>query len=265
MKEFDNLVEIVAKLRGENGCPWDKEQTHKSLLPNLIEEAQEVIDTLIREDYEHLREELGDLLLQIIFHSQIEKEKNNFSIENVLNDICAKLVRRHPHVFGDKEVSNANEVIKLWDEIKAQEKKQKDNYNKSILDKIPKSFEPLLICLKYQKEAGKLGFDWKDYTGPLSKIDEEVEELKEAIKEKNIANIEHEIGDIIFALVNLGRFFNIRADVALTKANNRFYKRFSYVEQKVKDSGKSFNDFTLEELDKFWEDAKKELKDNIYN
>ncbi len=263
MKEFDQLVEIVNKLRGEKGCPWDKEQTHTSLIPHLIEESQEVIDTLIREDYTHLKEELGDLLLQIIFHSQIEKEKNNFTIKEVLSDLCKKLVRRHPHVFGEKEVSSSKEVIKLWEEIKSDEKRDKLE-DISVLDKIPKSFEPLLICLKYQKEAAKLGFDWKDYNGPLLKINEELKELKDAINEKNIANIEHEIGDIIFALVNLAKFFSLRADVALTKANKRFYNRFHYIEKKIKESGKEFKDFTLEDLDVFWEKAKEELRDNIY-
>lgn len=264
MEEFDKLVEIIDKLRGENGCPWDKEQTHKSLIPNMIEESQEVIDTLIREDYQHLKEELGDLLLQILFHSQIEKEKNNFSIQDVLKDLCSKLIRRHPHVFSDIEVSNSKEVIKLWEEIKTKEKENEKKDKNSILDKIPKSFDILLICFKYQKEAAKLGFDWPDYNGPLNKIEEELNELKDAINENNILNIEHEIGDMIFALVNLGKFFNIRADVALIKANNRFYNRFSYVEKKVKESKKDFKDFTLEELDNFWTEAKNELKDNIY-
>lgn len=264
MKEFDQLVEIVDKLRGGNGCPWDREQTHKSLIPHLIEESQEVIDTLIREDYEHLKEELGDLLLQIVFHSQLEKDKNNFTIKDVLVSIYEKLIRRHPHVFGEKGVLDSTEVLKLWDEIKINEKSNKKITHISILDKIPKTFDPLLICFKYQKEAAKLGFDWKDYNGPLLKIEEELKELKDAIDDKNIANIEHEIGDIIFALVDLAKFFGIRANIALTKANKRFYNRFNYIEKKVENSGKTFKDFTLEELDKFWEEAKKKLKDNIY-
>ena len=264
MKEFDELIEIVSKLRSKDGCPWDREQTHKSLIPFLIEESQEVIDTLIRDDMSHLKEELGDLLLQIALHSQIENENNNFSIQNVLRDICDKLKRRHPHVFGDADVSTSNEVLKLWEEIKSKEKKDKKKDHDSVLDKIPKSFEPLLTCLKYQKEAAKLGFDWDDYKGPLNKIDEELSELHSAIKEDNTPNIEHEIGDMIFALVNLGKFFNIRTDTALTKANKRFYNRFSFVERKVKESGKAFKDFTLNELDEFWDQAKLELRDNIY-
>ncbi|OHD07180.1 MAG: nucleoside triphosphate pyrophosphohydrolase [Spirochaetes bacterium GWD1_27_9] len=261
MTEFEKLKEIVAKLRSPEGCPWDKEQTHKSLLPYLYEEANEVADTIIRKDTSHLREELGDLLLQIVLHSQIEAENNNFTIEDVIKDLSDKLVRRHPHVFGDEQAENSTEVVKLWEDIKKREKK---HTHPSILDKIPYTFSPLLRCYKLQKEASKVGFDWEDYKGPLSKIHEETKELEEAIQNNNIDSIEHEIGDIIFALVNLGKFFGIRSDVALTKVNHRFSQRFKFVEQKVKESGKDFKDFTLDELDKFWDEAKQVLKDNVY-
>jgi tetrapyrrole methylase family protein / MazG family protein len=261
MTEFERLKEIIAKLRSPDGCPWDKEQTHKSLLPYLFEEANEVSDTIIRNDINHLREELGDLLLQIMLHSQIEAENKQFTIDEVLKDLSDKLVRRHPHVFGNEEASTSKEVLTLWEDVKKKEKSQ--TYD-SILDKVPYNFSPLLRSFKLQKEASKVGFDWDDYKGPLTKIDEEIKELHEAIETENVDHIEHEIGDIFFALVNLGKFFSIRSDVALTKANHRFYQRFKYVEKKVKESGKEFKDFTLDELDKFWDEAKVVLKDNIY-
>lgn len=255
MKSFEDLVEIVRKLRAPDGCPWDREQTHKSLLPYLFEEANEVADTLIRKDSNHLREELGDLLLQILLHSQIESESGNYNISDVISDLAEKLVRRHPHVFGDQKADNAHEVLQIWDDVKKNEKK--DKKFKYLLDKVPYNYSPLLRSYKLQKEASKVGFDWQDYRGPLEKINEELDELKEAINENKIDNIEHEIGDMIFALINLGRFFGIRSDVAVTKVNHRFKKRFDYVEDKVKESGKHFKDFTLEELDRFWDEAKK--------
>jgi tetrapyrrole methylase family protein / MazG family protein len=261
MSEFEKLKEIIKKLRAPDGCPWDREQTHKSLIPFLFEETNEVTDAILRKDDNHLKEELGDLLLQVMLHAEIQAEKNNFTIDDVIKVLSEKLIRRHPHVFGDKEAKNSSEVLTLWEDIKKLEHKQKHD---SILYKVPYNFSPLLRCFKLQKEAAKVGFDWEDFRGPLKKIDEETDELKEAINDNNLENIEHEIGDIFFALVNLGKFFNIRSDVAMTKANHRFCKRFNYVEQKVKESGKNFKDFTLSELDKFWDEAKEYLKDNIY-
>lgn len=253
MTEFERLKDIVKKLRSPDGCPWDKEQTHKSLLPFLFEETNEVADTIIRQDMVHMKEELGDLLLQIMLHSEIETETDHFSVDDVIKDLSDKLIRRHPHVFGDKEAENPQAVLKIWEQAKKDEKKDK---HKFILDKVPYNFSPLLRCFKLQKEASKVGFDWDDYKGPLSKIDEELIELKDAIDHKDNENIEHEIGDMIFALVNLGKFFDIRGDVALTKANHRFYNRFLHVEKSVKKSGKSFKEHSLNELDKYWDEAK---------
>lgn len=253
MKEFDRLKNIVAKLRSKEGCPWDREQTHKSLLPYLLEESYEVFDAIQNEDMNHLKEELGDLILQVILHSEIEEESKNFKIEDVLNDISDKLIRRHTHVFGDDKAHSAEDVLLIWDENK---KKEKKNNSDSILNKVPKHFPPLLTSYKYQKEVSKVGFDWENYEGPLNKIFEEYSEIKEAIAKNNVEEIEHEVGDLLFSVVNLGKFFNIRADSALTKANNRFKDRFQYVEKRVKESGKEFSNFSLEELDLFWEEAK---------
>jgi tetrapyrrole methylase family protein / MazG family protein len=258
MTEFEKLKDIISRLRAKDGCPWDREQTHDSLLPYLFEEANEVADTIIRKDMTQLKEELGDLLLQIMLHSEIENEKNNFTVDQVIADLNAKLVRRHPHVFGNENAENPDEVIELWENVKKKEKKQPKD---SVLEKVPLNFPPLLRSFKLQKEASKVGFDWKDYNGPLEKVGEEIGELEEAIKNGNKSEIEHELGDIFFALVNLGKFFDIRSDVAVTRANHRFCRRFGHVEKRVKESGKEFKDFTLDELDEFWNEAKDLLKD----
>jgi tetrapyrrole methylase family protein/MazG family protein len=190
----------------------------------------------------------------VFLHAQIEAEKGNYQIEDVMRDISDKLIRRHPHVFGDEKAENAAEVLQLWDKVKSKENNGQNV--ESVLDKVPKHFPPLTIAYKYQKQASKVGFDWEDYKGPMKKIFEEYSEIQNAINNQDRENLEHEIGDILFAVVNLGRFFDIRCDVALTKANNRFKNRFMHVEQSVQDSGKEWSDFTLEDLDKFWDEAK---------
>ncbi|OHD38178.1 MAG: nucleoside triphosphate pyrophosphohydrolase [Spirochaetes bacterium GWF1_31_7] len=258
MKTFEDLKNIVIKLRSPEGCPWDRKQTHDSLLPFLFEESNEVADTIISKDYNHLKEELGDILLHILLHSKIAEENKNFTIDDVINDISEKLIRRHPHVFGEIKAETADEVNIIWENVKNEERKK--TVALSILDKIPNTFHPLLRSYKLQKEASKVGFDWKDYLPVLDKVHEELEEIKEAIQSDNIENIEHELGDLLFSTVNLGRFFDVNSDVALTKCNKRFYERFRLVEKQVLQSGKSFNDFSLEELDLFWDKAKALLK-----
>jgi tetrapyrrole methylase family protein / MazG family protein len=257
MENFQELKKIIDTLRGPDGCPWDKKQTHQSLLPYLYEEANEVIDSIINNDSDHLKEELGDLLLQILLHARISEEEKKFNIDDVIAGLNEKLIRRHPHVFGDKNASNADEVVILWDDIKKEEKKHKTF--ESILDSIPKNFTPFLRAIKLQKAANKVGFDWKNHKEVLDKVEEEIEELKEAI-DKN-TNIEDEFGDILFALVNLARFLKIDSEVAIAKANLRFIKRFNYIEKKISGMGKKFNDFTIDELEAFWQEAKKNLKE----
>jgi tetrapyrrole methylase family protein/MazG family protein len=254
MKEFDELVKIIEKLRSPQGCPWDRKQTSDSLLSYLIEESNEVVDAIINKNSDHLKEELGDLLLQILLHSQIAHENNEFSIQDVVKTLSAKLINRHPHVFSDKEVQNADEVLVLWEEIK---KKEKENEkHESILDKVPNNFPSILKSYKLQKAASKVGFDWSNYNDVLAKINEEIDELKDAIIKNNPEDIEHEFGDVMFGLINLSRFINVNPDVALSRANNRFIKRFKYVEKKVNESGRNFNDFSIEELENFWQEAK---------
>jgi tetrapyrrole methylase family protein / MazG family protein len=259
MKEFDDLKKTIDKLRSPEGCPWDNKQTHKSLLPYLYEESYEVGDSIIKGDKESLKEELGDLLLQIMLHSKITDENKEFDIKDVISLLNAKLIRRHPHVFGDGDAANADDVVKLWESIKKEEKKYKKH--DSILDDVPNTFHPLLKSYKLQKKAAKVGFDWKDYKGVLDKIDEEIKELKEALsKDDNLEHIEHEIGDIMFALINLGKFLGIRPDAALSKANLRFMERFKYIEKRIKEAGKKFEDYDLKGLDELWNEAKKNMK-----
>ena len=258
MKTFDDLKAIISKLRSPEGCPWDRKQTHESLLPFLMEESGEVFDAVMKNDQLHLKEELGDLLLQIMLHAEIANEQKAFSINDVINDICEKLIRRHPHVFGEETVENSDEVLVLWEKVKKEEKANPDK-KEFILDKVPKNFSPLLRSDKLQKEAAKTGFDWPESKMIIDKIHEELEEVKEAVNSGSKKDIEHEIGDLIFSVVNLGRFLKIKSDAALAKTNHRFYERFTYIEKKVRESGKRFEDFTLEQLDAFWDEAKKML------
>lgn len=259
MTNFEELRKIVEKLRSPEGCPWDRKQTHDSLLPFLFEETNEVADTIISKDSDHLKEELGDVLLHILLHAKIAEENNQFSIDDVIKGISEKLIRRHPHVFGDfeGEVKSTDEVDAIWEAVKKEERKAVKH--DSLLDKVPNNFHPLLRSYKLQKEAAKVGFDWDDYHGVLAKIREEYDEIIEAIDEGEPEHIEHEIGDLLFAAVNLGRFFEVNADVALTKCNKRFYERFRLVEEQVALSGKPFDEYSLEELDLFWDNAKKLL------
>ncbi len=261
MEVFTEFVNTIARLRAPDGCPWDREQTANSLLPYLLEETAEVADSIIRNNSNDLREELGDLLLQIVIHSQIADEKGHFSISDVIRDVNNKMVSRHPHVFGELKADTSDQVLDIWDKVKSKEKKY--HTHKSHLDKVPKNFPPLLTAYKYQKAASKVGFDWPDYKGSLAKIEEETAELKHAISIENRDEIESELGDLIFACVNLGRFFDIRPDVALTKTNNKFKRRFQFIEDILEKTGKKFDELSLEELDKIWDKAKESEKADL--
>ncbi len=252
MKPFYKLVEVMEKLRGENGCPWDKKQTHKSLKPYLIEEVYEVINAIDREDYEELKEELGDLLLQVVFHAQLAKEEGKFTIDDVANGIVEKLIRRHPHVFGDVKVSGSEEVLKNWEKIKKEEGK------KSIFDGVPEGLPALLKARRVQEKAKRVGFDWDSIDGTLDKVEEEVRELKEAVVNKDKEKISEEFGDLLFSLVNVSRFLGIDAEDSLRLTVNKFMDRFRSIEKKVRESGKKVEDYSLDELDRMWNEAKKE-------
>lgn len=257
MDAFSQLYETIKTLRSPEGCPWDKKQTHQSLLPFLFEEANEVGDTIVNNDLKHLKEELGDLLLQILLHARIAEEGGHFTLHDVITILNEKLIRRHPHVFGDQSANDADDVKVLWQSIKDEERKHKDF--KSILDKVANNFPPLLKSYKLQKEAAGVGFDWTEIEDVFDKLTEEIDELKEAIRLKNSDEIEHELGDILFSIVNVSRFLKVKPDVALFKANMRFTKRFNYIEDKVKENNEDINALSLKELDAYWDEAKKNV------
>jgi tetrapyrrole methylase family protein / MazG family protein len=252
-KEFSMLRNVIAELRGPNGCPWDKEQTHESLKPYLLEEVYEVLEAIDEENDEHLVEELGDVLLQVMLHAQIGEDEGWFKIEDIIKSITEKMIRRHPHVFGDKTANTSQEVVGNWEEIKKQEK---GNQEQSILEGIPKSFPGLLMANKLQKKAAKVGFDWGEVEPIWEKIYEEIEEFKGELQLNATKEATKEFGDILFALVNLGRFYKIDPEVALSNTNQKFKKRFQYMEHVIQKQELKMDELTLEELDKYWEEAK---------
>ncbi|WP_423408682.1 nucleoside triphosphate pyrophosphohydrolase [Heyndrickxia sp. MSNUG] len=255
-KDFSKLRGIISILRGPNGCPWDKKQTHQSLKKYLIEEAYELIEAIDNDDIDHMIEELGDVLLQVMLHAQIGEDEGYFTIEDVIEGVSAKMVRRHPHVFGDKTAENEEEVMKNWQEIKEQEK---GGAVKSLLEGAGKGLPNLLKAYELQKEAAKVGFDWETVAPILDKVKEEIEELSEEIIQKGQQeDIQLEYGDLLFALVNFARHYDINPEEALFKANQKFIRRFAYIEKRAEENGKSVNSYSLEELDSFWNEAKKQ-------
>lgn len=252
---FDELIQIMARLRGPGGCPWDHEQTHESIVPQLIEETYEAIGAIDEKNWPHLCEELGDLLLHIVFHSQMASETKDFTIDDVVTGLAAKLVRRHPHVFGDTKVKDAGEVIQNWDKIKAGEKKNQKM--ESALDNIPKALPALMQAYKLTKKASKMGFDWEKTEQVLEKVDEEIREIKAAVKNKNQDEITDEIGDLFFSLANLCRFLKVAPEEALRKSNEKFRKRFTVMEKMILVQNKKMEEMNLKELDNLWEQAKK--------
>jgi tetrapyrrole methylase family protein / MazG family protein len=256
LKNFSKFREIIAALRGPNGCPWDREQTHESLKKYLIEETYEVIDAIDQEDIDHLIEELGDVLLQVMLHAQIGEDNGYFSIDDVIEGVSAKMIRRHPHVFGDQTAKDAEEVVQKWQEIKKQEKGEAEP--SPLLAGISKSLPNLLRAYEMQKKAARVGFDWKEITSALEKVKEELQEFEEELHgfENQTEDAKKEFGDLLFAFVNVARFLKIHPEEALYETNEKFYRRFNYVEERVKESGKTFEQYTLEELDKYWDEAK---------
>jgi tetrapyrrole methylase family protein/MazG family protein len=260
-KRFSELVAVMETLRGKNGCPWDKEQTRESLTPFLLEEAYEVLEAIDEENPELLKEELGDLLFQILFHSQIAKERGEFGVEDVLAYTIDKMTRRHPHVFGTARSSRkkgmpatAKEVLARWEELKQKEKRNRKR--KSVLDGVPKPLPALMRAYQLQTRASRVGFDWKEMRPVWNKVREEMKELEEAIGEGQSRQIQAEFGDVFFALVNMARFLKFDPEESLRKANQRFVDRFSYMERKAGRSRKALYDMTLSEMDRLWEEAK---------
>ncbi|GHI00864.1 nucleoside triphosphate pyrophosphohydrolase [Neobacillus kokaensis] len=255
-KNFTKLRDIIADLRGPEGCPWDKEQTHESLKKYLIEETYEVIEAINEGDVDHLIEELGDVLLQVMLHAQIGADDGYFSIDDVIEGLSAKMIRRHPHVFGTSSAANAEEVVANWQQIKEQEKGEEKP--ESILEGISMSLPNLLRAYELQKKAAKVGFDWKEITPALEKVKEELEEFTAELDGtvESFTRAKMEFGDLLFAFVNVARFLKIHPEEALFETNEKFIRRFHYIENRVKESGKTFEEFTLEELDGYWDEAK---------
>ncbi|MFQ5449997.1 MAG: nucleoside triphosphate pyrophosphohydrolase [Nitrospinaceae bacterium] len=252
---FKKLVTIVDTLMGENGCPWDRVQTRESLKPYLVEEVYETLEALDREHPEEIKDELGDLLYQILFHAKISALKNEFDIQDVIQSISEKMVRRHPHVFKEGELHTPEEVVHQWEEIKKNEKKHSPR--KSVLDGVPIHLPGLLRAQKLQKKAAKHGFDWDKITAVFDKLDEEIAEFKKAVLSGENADIKGELGDILFVLVNIARFKKIDAEEALRATNNKFIRRFQHIEREVAKQGKELKDTPLEELEKYWRQAKR--------
>lgn len=246
---FGRLVFIMKELR--NKCPWDKAQTRESLKPYIIEEAYEVISAIEEKNVDKLKEELGDLLLQIVFQCEIASENKEFTVYEVINDLCAKLIRRHPHVFGNTKVNGKEEVLENWEKIKA-----KENVNRSILDGVPENLPALLAAYRLQEKASRVGFDWNNVQDVLKKVKEELHELEEAINRKDRSDLERELGDLLFAIANLARFLEIDPESALRMCNKRFKNRFKYIEEGLKQRGISWENATLEIMDILWEEAK---------
>lgn len=257
-REFSKLRRVIAELRGPDGCPWDKKQTHESLKKYLIEEAYELIDSIDEGDDEGMIGELGDVLLQVMLHSQIGEDEGMFTIDDVIEGITAKMIRRHPHVFGDVEVNGEEDVLVNWQKIKEDEKGSETKALKSILDGIEKSLPNLLRAEEYQKRAAKVGFDWDEVSEAWKKVREEVQELEEEVLSPNrdVERIKSELGDLFFALVNISRYYDIQAEEAVYKANQKFHQRFTYIEECIQRADKKFEDHTLEELDSYWDEAK---------
>ncbi|MCD8331571.1 MAG: nucleoside triphosphate pyrophosphohydrolase [Oscillospiraceae bacterium] len=250
----DDLVELVALLRSPEGCPWDREQTHESVRREFLEETCEVIEAIDQQDSAHLKEELGDVLLQVVFHTQMEREAGRFQLDDVADGICKKLLYRHPHVFGQVQVSDTEQVLDNWDKLKRKEKGQQTHTD--ALQAVARSLPVLWRAEKVQKKAAKTGFDWPDAAGPMDKLGEELEELKQALAQGT--NVEEEMGDLLFAAVNLSRHIGVDREMALTAATDKFIRRFSAVEQLAAGQGRAMEQLSPEELDELWERVKKQ-------
>ena len=250
---FESFQDLVAHLRSPEGCPWDREQTHASLRANLLEETYEALNALDKSDWLGVCEELGDLLLQICLHTQIAVENKEFSMPQLIHAIQSKLVRRHPHVFAQLGVDGIGEILRNWEEIKAKERKDNGEEQKSLLDGVPLSYPALAQAQDIQARAARVGFDWEEIAPVFDKVFEEIDELKQA---KDAASTASEIGDLLFAIVNIARWMKVDAESALRETNQRFRKRFRYIEDQVRQQGKQLKNMTLQEMDILWEQAK---------
>ena len=254
---FARFVELIARLRAPGGCPWDREQTHETVKPMTIEEAYEVAHAIEEGDDEELAGELGDLLLQVVFHASIAEERGAFGLRRVIERVADKMVRRHPHVFGDDDAATSGEVLRNWEAIKAQERAAKGRDDESMLDSIHKGLPAVMEAFQMTTKVSRVGFDWKEADGALGKLDEEVLELREAIAAKSdAAKVAEEVGDLLFAAVNVARLTGVDPESALKAANRKFRRRFRHIEERLRAEGHKPADSTLEEMDRLWDEAK---------
>lgn len=257
-RSFERLREIVAILRGPDGCPWDRRQTHASLRKHLVEETFETVEAIDEGDPDAMREELGDLLLQVMLHAQIESETGAFDVYDVIAALNDKLIRRHPHVFGDAEAADADEALRRWESAKAAEKDAGDRHRPtSVLDGVPRELPTLYRALRFQEKAASVGFDWPDVAGAFDKLREELDELDDACRSRDAARVKDELGDVLFAAVNVARFFGVDPDEALARAVRKFAERFAHVENALRLSGRRWDEVSPEEMDAYWREAKK--------
>ena len=258
MDAFQRLVAVVARLRGPGGCPWDREQTHESVKPMTIEEAYEVAHAIDERDDDELEGELGDLLLQVVFHASIAEERKAFGLREVIERVSAKMVRRHPHVFGGDDASTSGEVLRNWEAIKAAEREAKGKDDESMLDSVHGGLPAVMEAFQMTTKVSRVGFDWKTADGALAKLDEEALELREAIRAGTDARaVAEEIGDLLFVAVNVARLAGVDPESALKAANRKFRRRFRHVEERLRADGRRPADSTLEEMDRLWDEAKR--------
>ncbi|NLL07103.1 MAG: nucleoside triphosphate pyrophosphohydrolase [Clostridiaceae bacterium] len=251
---FSDLLDIMKLLRSENGCPWDREQTFDSIKKYLIEETYEVLEVIDLKDKKRICEELGDLLLQIVFIAQIAREEESFTIDDVITEISRKMVLRHPHVFGEVKAENSDEVLTNWEQIKKKEKGIESQTD--VLKDVPSNLPALMRSYKVQQKAAQVGFDWDNIEDVLKKVDEEILELKDVYKSKDVERITDEVGDVLFSIVNLTRFLKVQPELALTGSINKFIKRFEYIETEGKKEGKKLEDMSLQEMEELWNKSK---------
>lgn len=255
---FEELVLVMARLRGEGGCPWDREQDHVSLKRYALEETYELLEAIDNDDSPAMQEELGDVLLQVLFHAQMARESDRFSIDGVMAGLKDKLVRRHPHVFGDTTAHDANAVLRNWERMKAAEKREKDPQAVSLVNNVPRAMPALARAQRVGDKAAGVGFDWGEVEPVWEKIYEELEELREATRTGGVERIRDELGDVLFSLVNLSRFYKVQAEEALGQTVGRFQERFKHIEKRLGEQGKTPEDASLAEMDALWEEAKRE-------
>jgi ATP diphosphatase len=261
MSSIDRLLQIMARLRDpQRGCPWDLEQNFGTIAPYTIEEAYEVADAIERKDYPALRDELGDLLFQVVFHSQMAREQGSFGFDDVVAAICDKMERRHPHVFGEAQIENAQAQTVAWEE---QKRLERERSGKSVLAEVPLALPALTRANKLGKRAAQVGFEWPDVAGAIDKLDEELGELRKGLgAQADQAHITDELGDVLFCVVNVCRYLGVDPETALKGANAKFERRFGYVEERLREQGRSPGDATLEEMDKLWDEGKKRMKES---